>query len=349
MTKAAFARVRTGLRGLAVQAKGAMAGLGAGLGGGFGKAGGVFALAAAIRAAVTNARELRDNMDLTPELRRNVDAVNLMSDAFNRVKVGFVNGLTGMLGSFYRGMFRVKAMMGGASWAESGSMADSALTDYGAGQEALTKLKADMRAIADAKQEYAASQNGDAALLEVLQARQTEIAKQVSAAARMSQERVDLEEKLLSITQKVDKVKESIAKSEKDAQEAAQKAYEAEQAKNAEAAQADFDKRQGLVADLRKAATDPKARRQMRDELREQDKEKRKLDKLAARADWKTRMAGQDGNANRRRFRLTKAEAMAMEAGRLDQQNDAMAQSLKNVDENTKKMLEKLTDNLRLK
>lgn len=133
------------------------------------------------------------------------------------------------------------------------------------------------------------------------------------------------------------------------AAEAAEKQRQAFEKAQAEADQESFDKRQPLVERLRAAATDPAKRRQMGKELREQEKEQRKLQQITERAEWKRRMSEMPGNENRRRFRLTKREAMALEADRLNQQDSAMAESLKNVDTNTKDMLKVLQENLALK
>ncbi len=338
------------LRGVGREAQ--KLGKGLGLGGaigGIGKGGAIFALGMAFRSISQYAREMKDNADISAELRRSVDAINVV----NSSAAGVGNTIRGWgataLAGFYRGIFRLKAMMGGMSWSESGAASDVALTDY-EGQSADAKLLAErMRSIADAKAEYAAEQKGEEATLKLLEDRQARIREEIEKTAKVSNERVALEEKLLAISQRIDKTKESIAKKEEQAAHSAQKQYEADQDRSAQAAQENFDRRAPLVEKLRKAATSPAARREMRNELREQEREQRRLQKITERADWKTRMAQMPGNENRRRFRLTKREAMAMEANRLDQQDQAMATSLKNVDENTRKMLEALQDNLQMK
>lgn len=338
------------LRGIGREAQ--KLGKGLGFGGplsGIGKGGALFAMGMAFRSISQYAREMKDNADISAELRRSVDAINVV----NNSAAGVGNTIRGWgasaLAGFYRGVFRVKAMLRGMSWAESGAAADVALTDYD-GQAEAAKLLADrMRAVADAKADYAAEQKGEEETLKLLESRQASIQAEIAKTAKVSKERVDLEEKLLSIAQKIDKTKESIAKKEEQAAEAARKAYDAAQERDAKSAQENFDRRAPLVEKLRKAATSPAARREMRNELREQEREQRRLQKITERAEWKTRMSEMPGNSNRRRFKLTKREAMAMEANRLDQQDDAMAKSLKNVDENTRKMLEALQENLQLK
>lgn len=343
MTRAVFGRIRRGLGDIGKQAKGAFAGLGIGGAGGlFGGAAAVFGLSRAIRAATDNARELRGSLDMSPELKRNVDAVNVMSDSIGSMTGRFKNFLTNQMGGFYRAAFRIKAMFGGASWAESGQMADEALTDYGAGDEAAKKLREQMVKIADAKADYAAELKGEAAVLERLAEKQDAINKRIAESAKVSDKRVAAETELLEITKKIDTVKASIAAKEKEA-------YEAAQERIAKEEEANFEARQPAIQRLRQAAIDPDARRAMRDEIKQAERDQKRFDRVLENADRKTRMAAKPGNANRKRFQLNTREALAMEAGRLNQQDDAMAQSLKNVDENTKKMLEKLTDNLRLK
>lgn len=338
------------LRGIGREAQ--KLGKGLGFGGplsGLGKGGALFALGMAFRSVSQYAKEMKENADISPELRKSIDAINVTNESAAGVRATIMSWGASALGGLYRGLFRIKAFMAGMSWADTGAAADMALTDYG-GEAEQAKLLADrMRAVADARADYEAERKGDEETLKLLLKREADIRAEIEATAKVSKERVDLEEKLLAISQKIDKTKDSIAKKEEAAAEAAKKIYDAEQERNAQAAQENFDRRAPLVERLRKAAVSPSARREMQKDLREQEKEQRKLNAITERADWKARMAILPGNENRRRFRLTKREAMALEANRLNQQDDAMAKSLQNVDDNTRKMLEALRDNLQLK
>jgi hypothetical protein len=176
-----------------------------------------------------------------------------------------------------------------------------------------------------------------------------DVLNRAKLALDVEKKRADIESVRERIAKKITDEKEREAKAAQDAAEKAQKAYEADQERESQAAQENFDRRAPLIERMRKAAVSPVARREMRKEMREQEREQTRLQKITERADWKERMARLPGNENRMRFRLTKREAMAMEANRLNQQDDAMAKSLANVDENTRKMLEALQDNLQLK
>lgn len=345
MTRAAFGRVRAGLGTMAKQARGIFGGMGGGLGGIAGGAGGLFALSRAIRAATSNAQELRDNMDLTPELRRNVDAVNIMSDAFGKLKVGFVNGLTGILGTFYRGMFRVRAMMGGASLAESGDMADQALTDYGPQSDAAAKLREQMQGLADAKADYAAEQKGEQAVLDRLIEKQESIKSVIAETSKLSQERVDAELSLLEVTKKIDKVKESIAAKDQQAIKAAQELYERDQERQAKYEQENFDQRKSAADKIRDAVMTPLGLQRLMKEERKGEKEDAKWARLVVKAQEKQKkiMSGRTG------LHLTKKESAILMASEMNQQDQAIGKNIAGVEENTRKMLEALVENLRLK
>jgi len=170
--------------------------------GGIGKGGAIFALGMAFRSISQYAREMKDNADISAELRRSVDAINIV----NSSAAGVGNTIRGWgataLAGFYRGIFRLKAMMGGMSWGESGAAADMALTDWQSQSAGIEDIKKRMKSLSDAKAEYAAERKGEEATLKLLEDRQARIREEIEKTAKVSTTSVGKKSLLDTVGQK---------------------------------------------------------------------------------------------------------------------------------------------------
>lgn len=322
-TRAAFASVQNQLRGI-----GKMFG---GVGGAFAGGAMITSLLLAFKRIGDAAEEMRNRSDLTPTMRRNVDAVNAYGSAWERVK-GTVLGIgVTIAGSLVRGTTYLIERLKGNSAEQARANTDMRLTDFDAIQRKQLEARKQFADQAQAEWEFKQS------LLDVEDRITLAVMERARLVASTSARDIEARKQILALDKQiVDLAKQARAEAERAAKEAID--AQIEEQKQREEFSKDMAATAGSRGQARGEAVDGGFRavsKRLREERDTRNAEQVMVDELtkAARFD-----AGPNVNVSRKaqlarlalqdidqaRKSRQDAEAAAREQARLQIQKDAI-------------------------
>lgn len=320
MTRAVFGRVRAGLSSLSAGAASVVQSFKR-----IGSLTGAFGGALALRSVVGHMRELADlaretgNYDIISRQQ-----VNNLSGAAKYLRM-MKDAAASLLASGLAKLFG-----GGGKLGELGSV-ESQLAEAAAAEA--ESINRNVSRVADEKGNAAAIEyinlllktQTNQKIINDLIDRRADLARKVSA-----EEKKSAEDRL--------KAEQEIAKEK-------QRQYEADQERQAEYEQKNFDERKKSADKIRSAVMTPLGLQRLMKEEGEGAKAEKKWARLLVNAQEKQKkiLSGRSG------LHLTKKESAILMADQMNQQDQAMGKNIAGVEENTRKMLEALVENLRLK
>lgn len=320
MTRAVFGRVRAGLSSLSAGASSVVQSFKR-----IGSLTGAFGGALALRSVVGHMRELADlaretgNYDIIS--RQQVDNLSGAAKYLRMMKDASASLLASGLAKLFGGGGRlgelgsVESQLAEATAAESESINRnvSRVADEKGNAEAVKYINLLLKTQTNQK------------IINDLIDRRAELARKASA-----EEKKSAEDRL--------RAEQEIAKEK-------QRQYEADQERQAEYEQKNFDERKSAADKIRAAVMTPLGLQRLMKEEREGEKADAKWARLVVKAQEKQKkiIAGRVG------MHLTKKESAILMANEMNQQDQAMGKNIAGVEENTRKMLEALVENLRLK